>query len=394
MLSKPLGSITFEDIQSLISNEVRESKTLEYKRELSGNGDEDTKEFLADVSSLANAAGGDIIYGIDAVDGKPTVIKGLTNFNEDADSLRIENKIRDGISPRIPGLKLRVVSGINNEKILIVRVPRSWNAPHLVSFKKSSKFYSRNSVGKFQMDVTEIRYAFESSTEISEKIRRWRDERLGRLYAEDFPVCLKGKGLLVLQLFPIDSVVNPSRFNVLELRKTNVLVSPFAERVYNPYVNVDGIINYAGFPCGEPVRSYVQVFRSGVIETACSNIVTTRPPDFTNIVASTWLEKNVIEATDNYLQFMKSFDIQPPILFLMSLLHVKDSCLVINPKYDDFSSGQKLARDIISFPDIMIESFDVNIGRTLRPVFDVLWNAYGYRGSINYNADGNWEQKH
>ena len=42
-----------------------EGRTLDYKRTLPGSTDEEKREFLADVSSFANAAGGDIVYGID-----------------------------------------------------------------------------------------------------------------------------------------------------------------------------------------------------------------------------------------------------------------------------------------------------------------------------------------
>ena len=64
MISKHIDEITADDIKSLITNSVRESKTLEYKQILPGGQDKDKKEFLADISSFANSSGGDIIYGI------------------------------------------------------------------------------------------------------------------------------------------------------------------------------------------------------------------------------------------------------------------------------------------------------------------------------------------
>lgn len=46
---------------------VPESRTLEYKRDLPDPKDRDSKrEFLGDVTSFANAQGGDIVYGIEA----------------------------------------------------------------------------------------------------------------------------------------------------------------------------------------------------------------------------------------------------------------------------------------------------------------------------------------
>ena len=55
---KPLDQITADDLQALIDAQAPEKRTLDYKATLPGNADADKKEFLADVSSFANAAGG------------------------------------------------------------------------------------------------------------------------------------------------------------------------------------------------------------------------------------------------------------------------------------------------------------------------------------------------
>jgi hypothetical protein len=55
-LNKPLDAIGGTDLQALVDNQVREIKTIDYKVALPGNSDADKKEFLYDVSSLADAA--------------------------------------------------------------------------------------------------------------------------------------------------------------------------------------------------------------------------------------------------------------------------------------------------------------------------------------------------
>jgi hypothetical protein len=54
---KPTDSITEDDLTDLISNEVREGKTIDYKEQLIGNSDSDKKEFLRDVTSGASHFG-------------------------------------------------------------------------------------------------------------------------------------------------------------------------------------------------------------------------------------------------------------------------------------------------------------------------------------------------
>ncbi len=65
------------DLQSLINNQVTEGKSVEYKSSLPGNSDRDKKEFLADVSSFSNSAGGYLLYGITEENGLPQELIGL-----------------------------------------------------------------------------------------------------------------------------------------------------------------------------------------------------------------------------------------------------------------------------------------------------------------------------
>src|SRR5690349_6232565 len=75
VIQKPLDTIEKRDIEALVADRVRESKSIEYKQELPGNADKQKREFLADVSSFSNAGGGDILFGIKGArdsDGKAT----------------------------------------------------------------------------------------------------------------------------------------------------------------------------------------------------------------------------------------------------------------------------------------------------------------------------------
>ena len=46
---------TRDDIDALVADAVKEGRTIEYKQAMPGGADADRKEFLADVSSFANA---------------------------------------------------------------------------------------------------------------------------------------------------------------------------------------------------------------------------------------------------------------------------------------------------------------------------------------------------
>src|SRR5579862_9215117 len=121
--SKPLADITGVDIQALLDGQIAEGKRLDYKRDLPGSKDSDKKEFLFDVSSFANASGGHLVYGIDEKAGVPTQLTGLAVADTDAEILRLQSAIQDGIEPRIPGVELLFVSIAAGKTILLIKVP-------------------------------------------------------------------------------------------------------------------------------------------------------------------------------------------------------------------------------------------------------------------------------
>lgn len=116
MLPPLFENIDQRTIGQLIADGVAETQRLEYKEQLPGTTSRDKTEFLADVAAFANSSGGDLIFGVaerrDA-DGKPTGIpenaRGVGAVNADAELLRLDNMIRDGIVPRVPVRTLAVI---------------------------------------------------------------------------------------------------------------------------------------------------------------------------------------------------------------------------------------------------------------------------------------------
>jgi predicted HTH transcriptional regulator len=104
----PLDAIDQSHLQRLIDEAVSEARDIDYKQDTYGKNDRDTGEFLADISSFANTAGGDIVVGMTEQAGIPT---GFTPLQTDieAEILRLEDIARSGLQPRIFGLIARGV---------------------------------------------------------------------------------------------------------------------------------------------------------------------------------------------------------------------------------------------------------------------------------------------
>jgi predicted HTH transcriptional regulator len=80
---KPLTEIAPSDLRDLIDNKVRESQTLEFKRENYGRLDDDIREMLRDISAMANAFGGDLLLGVDEDEtGSLSICRGLITLTK------------------------------------------------------------------------------------------------------------------------------------------------------------------------------------------------------------------------------------------------------------------------------------------------------------------------
>jgi predicted HTH transcriptional regulator len=66
---------------------VSEGREIEFKSAV-GSADKDKREFLADVSSFANAVGGDLLIGVAAKGGVATELVGILRAEADATILR------------------------------------------------------------------------------------------------------------------------------------------------------------------------------------------------------------------------------------------------------------------------------------------------------------------
>src|SRR6266702_3810743 len=341
---KPLESITEQDIQALIDAQLdaqkAERKTAEYKRALPGGTDDDKKEFLADVSSFANAAGGTLLFGIEEQAGIPTKLTGIQLDDVDAQKLRLENMLRAGIAPRLPLVDIHPVAlaSKRGHYVLILRVQKSWLLPHRVIFKDHGHFYSRNSAGKYRLDVTELRTAFELSGTTAEHIRDFRAERLSRIGAgEETPALLDEQApKLVLHMIPFNAF---STSVSLDLRPLNdalkgPLLKPLIvwdlESDIDMRFNIDGLVrsNRREWVNPNSTYAYTQVFRNGIIETVDTSILGVYASDASTSKIDTGkrifhgerYERKLLETVKRYIDLQKFLEIDPPLFIMVSFL--------------------------------------------------------------------------
>ena len=165
ILSKSQDQIEWEDIQSLVNEQVTESQHIEFKglyftsekniqdlRNRIQNGeipDSMKHKICRTIAAFANSYGGAFILGVeDKFDSEKRHKKLGIIGNIDCIPIcasfidNLNNTINDRIEPRLPKLELIPVynSELRNkeEGVLVIRTGRSIQAPHCVKFKSSN----------------------------------------------------------------------------------------------------------------------------------------------------------------------------------------------------------------------------------------------------------------
>jgi Putative DNA-binding domain len=391
LLDTPINEIEEADIQRLLSVGIAETVHLDYKQATYGDSGSDRSEFLKDISAFANTLGGDIVIGVAETNGVPTE---LTPFMDDCDleKRRLEQIALTGLEPRISNLRIHAVPIAAGGHIIIVRVPRSFIAPHRVIARGSNSFWARAGSTKYEPDVDQLRAMFTRAPQLAERMRDFRLNRIAHITAGDTPVRIRDEGRLVLHIVP---------FSAFDLRPTFSLQSALASENWQKFsytqpicwrINFDGFLTLTDMFAGNTKHSnYVQVFRTGAIEAVTVPVVHAQD----EINAQT-LDAFIVKSARNIAVGLHKCGAEPPLAVMVSLIGVKGQTLVagFQDRYQLYVPERVVIdRDQLHCAEVILE--DVPSGypdcaKKLRQTLDQLANAAGIQSSASFDQSGNF----
>lgn len=148
---------TIEDLQSLIDNEIEESTELEYKSSFATENPKWREELAKDVSAMANANGGTIIYGIREKDGNnghsiPSELLPIpyTIMSKD----KLSQLLSSNIQPVIDNVEITIIANNDNSGFFVVQIPQSDTAHQN---KLNHQYFKRRNATVEVMEDYEIR---------------------------------------------------------------------------------------------------------------------------------------------------------------------------------------------------------------------------------------------
>jgi hypothetical protein len=234
----------------------------------------------------------------------------------------------------------------------------------------------------------ELRTAFNLSSTLVDKIRNFKTERITALIADDTPIPFYEGGKIILHLIPLDAFSPNFQINLKSVADISISLKPIHSSGYNNRRNLEGILTYSG---GEnSSHSYVQLFRNDIIEAVEGLFLNMEK--ITGIkekfIPSIAYERELLKSLPIFLKVLKDLNVNPPFFIFLTITGIKGFKMPGNIK--DFISGYPIEKDILLLPESLIETYNIEPKEILRPLFDLIWNACGFNGSLNFDENGNW----
>ena len=391
MLLERLEELDEAKLQKLCEERCPESGTLDFKLNLPGTSDKDKHEFLKDVCSFANAEGGDLVYGIGEDDGVAKILSPIAGEAADSAKRRLGQVLDAGLEPRLQGISFQEVK-VTNGYVLVVRVPASFDGPHRYLFNNHSKFVMRNGTHTSELTYDQLRLAFDRTATLADKARRFRDDRLQAIINRKTWRPMKNGPICAVHLIPIASMSGRKTVDVQSLYHdyTRFMFPDWggASRT----LNLDGLVVHPGLSDDSGATAFNQIFRTGAMEALRHGGLLTNPDR--QFIPSSTVSAFFRDAITRFIRAAQSFGFSGPAVVSASLLFVGDYEFGLGQQY--LRSSRALAdRQHLILPEAWVDSIETvtDFEAVVRPILDVLWQAFDVESCELYDDQGVWSPR-
>lgn len=388
--TKPFTAVSLADVEDLIARGIPESQQLDYKRDLALS-DRGKVEILKDVSALANAEGGTLIYGVaegeDDRRGYPVAVPGL-GISPDSTLLALTTLLADGFDERLSGVLLRFLPTGDNRHVLVVRVPASPLAPHMISIPTSGpRFYLRSNSANVPMNMRQVKEAVmrrETALERAEQLVASRLDVLREAASapvtgtQERPASTRSQIVVhVVPLFPAPGGWGIGDPDVdAKLRRMPPLGREEPYSGWRPSLRGYGAeLRGTAHVLFLRKGAAVELQRFDAVETRASGAGTVRR-------FPAYLVERAVRDTLKHCAELTADGLLPlPVLVQVSILGAAGSLLLGAPHADE--SERPIEDDEVLLTPVIIHAWDERQD-VERGVFNEMWQAWGFAQSWNY----------
>lgn len=365
-----------------------ESSRLDVKRLLPAADDRGRAEFLKDVTAFANADGGDLVYGVNEAEGRMHEPAAITSEPADAAQRRLQQTAEASIEPRVAGLHMRVVA-IAGGYVLVIRVPASFDAPHRYAVGSGWRFVARARTLTVDLTYEQIRAAFDRTSSLIERCRRFRKLRVDMIADRRLPHAVVDGPFAVLHFIPLAAMAGRTTIELSRVYHEHF--ARFAGEGWggaSRAFNLDGVLAFPGRR--PPYAAYAQTFRTGAFELARS---VGRNRDGLLVIPATSLAVFMRDSMRATMTVARNLGISGPAIAGGSLIGALRYSLGLGGRYDEMLAPAP-DRDRLVLPEAWVEhADDANVDVIVRPMLDVLWQAFDEERCLEYTEAGEWRPR-
>jgi len=372
-----LDAINDGHIHGLVTNRAEEGPTLDFKRDLPGNGRDARKEFIADVCAFANTSGGDLVFGIDEdAEGRASAVV-ATDFNADEVITQLSSVLADGLEPRLHGVGMRALQMALGGRVLVLRVPRSYSGIHRSA--QDGHFWIRESRSKRQLDVPGIANRFRDLFGREDRVVDFFARRYTAIATNTYPLSIDAGQKVVVHLLPARDFLSGEEVDLTPVSGPGafpVIPNPASADASMTY---EGVIHHSNLRNGQ-VRACTLLFRSGVVEAVAS----------LGLAEDGAIPPLPLDTVEQYFFNFLHHSIVPTAAHLSGGWPIIARLAVVGAHLSQGRSTNRVLAfnielapvhfhgPVLTLPELLFEAPPANLARQLQAGFDRLWQAWGY----------------
>ena len=392
MLPFPLHQITESFLSQICTDQWPETQTLEFKSILPLNAEENREEFRKDVCALANADGGDLVFGISEIGGRANAIHAITGSEVDATKRRLRQILESKVEPRIHGIQIHTCPVSSGGFVLVLRVPSSFVGPHRFGPITEHRFAIRNDTATTDMTYDQLRSAFGQGATLLEKVAQFRMRRVDQIAGGKSPKRLAQGSTMVAHLIPLNGLAGRTDVDIEGLISDHATLRLDPQSVWKRTANLDGLLMYP-YDDERGVEVYAQIFRNGIFEMVKNVHFDPRPGSVPQCLIGFDILDLLRSGLDAYSAAAPTLNAQGPCVVAVSIVNALGTTITVGPSN---ATRTPLTETRLDLPEVMVEDITstLDLDKITKPIMDVLYQCYGQARCPNFDKVGSWRQPH
>jgi hypothetical protein len=225
-----------------------------------------------------------------------------------------------------------------------------------------------------------------------EKARAFTDKRAETIDKRPHTRPLRMRGRAILHLVPLAGITGQYRLDISAIQRHWPDIRPLYGGATRQQFNLEGLL-VQGERNGEHLNGYLQVFRTGAIETVRASLHDKE--DGKTVIWGNSLEARIGEAIPHYMEGLKALGVPPPFAIMLTLDGLNGTVIRVGARLNVSGAEPIQYESVVTLPDVMIPDYGATADytRALRPIFDAIWNMAGKPRAETFDDAGNWRPR-